>query len=322
MTKQRLSGHESTASCGSAVPVARVCRPLVIAHRGASAYLPEHTLAGKAMAHAMGADFLEQDIIATRDGELIVFHDLHLDDLTDVALRFPGRARADGRHYCIDFDLAELRQLALTERRRAGQKELRYPARFPADAGRFSIPTFEEEIRFIQGLNHSTGRCAGIYPEIKSPAWHHEHGIDLAVQMLAVLSRYGYNGPEHLAILQCFDREELKRVRNQLGCQLMLIQLTEGEVPTVSDLQAIRGYANGIGPSLRQVLDTGLVAAAHHAGLQVHPYTLRADALPSGFSTFEELIEILCRKELVDAVFTDFPDRAVQYLNQYVEERF
>ena len=267
----------------------------------------------------MGADFLEQDVIATRDGELIVFHDLHLDDLTDIARRFPGRARADGRHYCIDFDLAEIRQLALTERRRAGQKQLRYPGRFPAEAGSFSIPTFEEEIRFIQGLNHSTGRCAGIYPEIKSPAWHHEHGIDLAVQMLAVLSSYGYNGPGDPAIVQCFDHEELKRVRTQLGCQLTLIQLTEGEVPTVSDLQTIRGYANGIGPSLRQVIGTGLVAAAHQADLQVHPYTLRADALPPGFSTVEELIEILCRRELVDAVFTDFPDRVAQHLNQYVE---
>lgn len=320
MANQHSSSHKSAVVRRSVGQGANRIRPLVIAHRGAPAYLPEHTLAGKAMAHAMGADYLEQDVIATRDGELIVFHDLHLDDLTDVAHRFPGRARADGLHYCIDFDLAEIRQLALTERRRAGQEQLRYPGRFPVDAGRFSIPTFAEEIRFIHGLNHSTGRCAGIYPEIKSPAWHHEHGVDLAVQMLAVLNRYGYNGADDPAIVQCFDHEELKRVRNRLCCQLTLIQLTEGEVPTASDLQTIRAYAGGIGPSLRQVLGTGLVAAAHQANLQVHPYTLRADALPPGFSTFEKLMEVLCREERVDAVFTDFPDRAVQYLNQYVEE--
>jgi glycerophosphoryl diester phosphodiesterase len=95
-------------------------RPLVIAHRGASGYLPEHTLPSKALAHAMGADFLEQDVVATRDGQLIVFHDLYLDDLTDVSERFPGRARGDGRHYCMDLDLDEIRTLRVHERVRPG----------------------------------------------------------------------------------------------------------------------------------------------------------------------------------------------------------
>ena len=298
-------------------------RPLVIAHRGASAYLPEHTLAGKAMAHAMGADFLEQDVVATRDGELIVFHDLHLDDLSDVAMRFPGRARADGRHYCVDFDLAEIRQLAVGERRRAGSSQLRYPGRFPAAAGSFSISTLDEEVRFIHGLNHSTGRCVGLYPEVKSPAWHHEHGIDLAEKMLACLSRHGYSGPGDAAIVQCFDAGELQRIRTRLGCRLRLVQLLEGEgaLPSDTELAAIRSYADGIGPGLGLVLGTGLVDAAHRAGLQIHPYTLRADALPSGFSSFEELLRALCMPEAVDALFTDFPDRAIQFLNQYVAGR-
>ncbi|MBM4221777.1 MAG: glycerophosphodiester phosphodiesterase [Gammaproteobacteria bacterium] len=295
-------------------------RPLVIAHRGASAYLPEHTLAGKAMAHAMGADFLEQDVVATRDGELIVFHDLYLDDLTDVAQRFPGRARPDGRHYCIDFDLAEIRRLALTERRRAGDDRLRYPGRFPATAGSFTIPTLEEEIRFIQGLNHSTGRSAGIYPEIKSPAWHHEHGIDLAARMLGVLGQHGYSGSGDAAIVQCFDGGELKRLRNELGCGLRLVQLLEGELPAGAVLEAIRRYAEGIGPSLRQVLGTGLVTAAHRAGLQVHPYTLRLDALPEGCRSFGELMDVLCRGDAVDGLFSDFPDLVLQYLNQHLAE--
>ena len=293
-------------------------RPLVIAHRGASAYLPEHTLAGKAMAHAMGADFLEQDVVATRDGELIVFHDLHLDDLTDAALRFPGRARADGRHYCIDFDLAEIRQLAVSERRRAGSRQPRYPGRFPAAAGSFAIPTLDEEIRFIHGLNQSTGRRVGIYPEVKSPAWHHDHGIDLAAKMLASLNRHGYSGPGDPAIMQCFDAGELRRMRSELGCSLRQVQLLEGEgaLPSDSELAAIRGYADGIGPGLGLVLGIGLVQAAHRAGLQVHPYTLRADALPPGFSNLEELLTVLCGAESVDAVFTDFPDRVVRFLKQ------
>lgn len=297
-------------------------RPLVIAHRGASAYLPEHTLAGKAMAHAMGADFLEQDVVATRDGELIVFHDLHLDDLTDVALRFPGRARADGRHYCIDFDLAEIRQLAVSERRRAGSGQPRYPGRFPGAAGSFAISTLDEEIRFIHGLNHSTGRCVGIYPEVKSPAWHHEHGVDLAAQMLARLSRHGYSGPDDSAIVQCFDAGELQRIRTGLGCSLRLVQLMEGEgaIPSDAELAAIREYADGIGPGLGLVLGTGLVQAAHLVGLQIHPYTLRADALPPGFSNLEELLRALCGAESVDAVFTDFPDRVIRFLNQCAVE--
>ena len=86
--------------------------PIVIAHRGASGYLPEHTLAAKALAYGLGADYLEQDVVATRDSRLVVLHDLYLDDVTDVARRFPGRHRRDGRHYVIDFDLAETRAIA------------------------------------------------------------------------------------------------------------------------------------------------------------------------------------------------------------------
>src|SRR5688572_24954616 len=94
--------------------------PFVIAHRGASGYLPEHTLAAKALAYGLGADYLEQDVVATRDGRLVVLHDLHLDDISDVARRFPGRQRADGRHYVVDFDLSELETLRVFERRTPG----------------------------------------------------------------------------------------------------------------------------------------------------------------------------------------------------------
>jgi len=103
--------------------------PIVIAHRGASGYLPEHTLEAKALAYGLGADYLEQDVVATRDAQLVVLHDLHLDDVTDVASRFPGRQRADGRHYAIDFDLAELQQLAVSERRKPGSRSARFPER-------------------------------------------------------------------------------------------------------------------------------------------------------------------------------------------------
>jgi glycerophosphoryl diester phosphodiesterase len=97
------------------VAVTAVAQPLVIAHRGASGHLPEHTLAAKVLAYAHGADYIEQDVVMTRDGALVVLHDLTLDRVTDVAQQFPGRARADGRYYVIDFTLAELRSLQVSE---------------------------------------------------------------------------------------------------------------------------------------------------------------------------------------------------------------
>ncbi|HVS22519.1 MAG TPA: glycerophosphodiester phosphodiesterase family protein, partial [Gammaproteobacteria bacterium] len=166
--------------------------PIVIAHRGASGYLPEHTLEAKALAFGLGADYLEQDVVATRDAELVVLHDPYLDDVTDVAERFPGRRREDGRHYAIDFDLVELRQLAVSERRRSGSRGARFPARFPPETAIFRIATLEEELALISGLNRSTGRNVGIYPEIKHPQWHREHGIDLARLLIDKLYAHGY----------------------------------------------------------------------------------------------------------------------------------
>src|SRR6266478_3317261 len=147
---------------------------IIIAHRGASGYLPEHTLEAKAVAHAMGADFLEQDLVLSMDGVPVVMHDIHVDTVTDVARRFPDRKRADGRYYAIDFTLAELKSLHITERFNPKTGRAVYEGRFPLWQSTFAIPTLEEELQLIQGLNRSTGRNVGIYPEIKSPSWHRE----------------------------------------------------------------------------------------------------------------------------------------------------
>ncbi len=144
---------------------------VVIAHRGASGYLPEHSLPAKAMAYAQGADYLEQDLVMTKDNELVVLHDHYLDRVTDVAERFPDRARKDGRYYAIDFTLPEIKSLKFTEGfdiDKNGKKVQSYPNRFPMGKSDFRVHTFQEEIEFIQGLNHSTGKNTGIYPEIKS----------------------------------------------------------------------------------------------------------------------------------------------------------
>lgn len=308
-------------------------RPIVIAHRGASGYLPEHTLAAKALAHGLGADYLEQDVVATRDGELIVFHDLTLEAMTDVAVRFPNRARPDGHFYCIDFTLAELRSLAVRERRCEPQGEARFPGRFPPQAAKFGIPTLEEEIAFIEGLNRSTGRTTGLYPEIKYPTWHREQGIDIGARLLAILAQFGYKDPDDPIYLQCFDSGELKRLRGELGCRLRLVQLLQdeasgGHIPHAAELRAIRAYATGIGPALtlihrgwhagRPVLSR-LVEDAHAAGLEVHPYTFRADELPAGFGSFDRLLDLFLLQLCVDGLFTDFPDQARRFVSQELD---
>jgi glycerophosphoryl diester phosphodiesterase len=299
--------------------------PIVIAHRGASGYLPEHTLETKALAYGLGADYLEQDVVATRDSQLVVLHDLHLDDVTDVASRFPGRQRADGRHYAIDFDLAELQRLAVSERRRPGSSLARYPERFPSDAALFRIASLDQELALITGLNKSMHRVVGIYPEIKHPRWHREHGIDLARLLLDALSAHGYHEAESPAYVQCFDPDELRRVRGDLGCRLKLVQLV-GEEPeyapllTTDGLARVAGYADALGPSYKQLVAapsfplrrSALAEAAKRAGLKLHPYTFRRDDLPPYATDFEELLRAFFSDIGVDGLFCDQPDIAAR----------
>jgi len=242
-------------------------RPVVIAHRGASGYLPEHTLPGKALAHGMGADFLEQDVVASRDGQLLVFHDLHLDQLTDVAQRFPGRARSDGLYYCIDFSLVELQALRVTERRRKNGSGARFPGRFPVDTGSFRIHTLEEELEFIQGLNRSTGRRTGVYAEIKDPGWHERHNFALGDRLIETLRAFGYCTRDDGFFVQCFSGPELRRVRARHGPGVPLIQLLEeGAAVNREALQSIAEYAQGIGPAISLAWpDKGLVRLARES---------------------------------------------------------
>ncbi len=291
--------------------------PTIIAHRGASGYLPEHTLAAKAFAYAQGADYLEQDLVLTKDGTLIVQHDVTLDSTTDVATRFPGRQRANGNFYAIDFTLAEVRQLRVLERFNPKSGKAVYAGRFPAGVGEFRINTFEEEIAFIQGLNKSTGRKVGIYPEVKLAAWHRQEGQDLSKAMLAVLARYGYATKTDLCYVQCFEYPELLRLRNELGWKGQLILLTGGKTPlldTDDGLQGIAKVVDGIGPALSAIAEgrkpTGLVERAHAVGLKVHPYTLRMEALPKGFADGKDYFRFLTQEAKVDGLFTDFPDIA------------
>ncbi len=316
------------ASCGNILMAQQ--RPIVIAHRGASGYLPEHTLAAKAFAYACGADYLEQDIVLTKDDVPIVVHDRVIDTVTNVAEVFPDRRRDDGRYYAIDFTWAELEGLRVTERIEPATGEARYPDRFPAWQSRFTLHTLADELEMIAGLNQSTGRNVGIYPEIKSPGWHREAGKDISAIVLAVLAEHGYTEHEDLCYLQCFEADEVQRIRGELGCRLKLVQLMlanqwgdgplDAEVID-SDLQVIAVYADGIGPAMSLVVATSeagdavvtpLVSRAHAAGLEVHPWTLRADELPAFADDFDEACRIVFEHAQVDGAFSDFPDRTLR----------
>ncbi len=308
--------------------------PVVIAHRGASGYLPEHTLPAKALAYAMGADFLEQDVWLSKDNVPVVLHEFYIDTVSDVARKFPGRQRANGRYHAIDFTLAELKQLELTERFNYRTGKQVYPGRFPTGRSSFRIVTLEEELEFIQGLNQSTGKKVGIYPEIKSPAWHRREGRDLSPIVLDLLARHGYQTKADPVIVQCFDFAEVKRIREELGYQGRLILLL-GEkrgadntdfpyFKTKAGLAEVAKVADGIGPSLEAIASgqdlatvriTDLVRDAHALRLLVHPYTARADELPAYAKSLEDVFEVLFRRAGVDGVFTDFPDRATAFLH-------
>ncbi|MBL9207153.1 MAG: glycerophosphodiester phosphodiesterase [Opitutaceae bacterium] len=311
--------------------------PLVIAHRGASGYLPEHTLPAKALAHALGADFLEQDLVLTRDNVPVVLHDIHIDTISDVARRHPDRHRSDGRFYAIDFTLEELKQLRLSERFVAKTGRAVFPHRFPVGSGEFRIVTLEEELTFIQGLNHSTSRTAGVYPELKQPAWHRAQGRDLAAVVLPVLEKFGYGDSSAPCYLQCFEYREVQRIRRDLGWKGRMILLIEadskGEDGTDYDavcrpegLKELARWVNGIGPSLSRVLSwspaggvkaSPLTSDAHAAGLLVHPYTVRRDELPKGCGSLDALHQALFQEARVDGVFTDFPDLTRAWLQQH-----
>ena len=205
----------------------------------------------------------------------------------------------------------------------------------PAKRGSFRLASFEQELELIAGLNRSTGRTVGIYPEIKRPAWHRANGVDLSAKVLEMLDNFGYRNPSDPVFVQCFDAGEVERLRKDLDCKLRLIQLIGNndwhesdtdydELRTEEGIAQVAKTADGIGPGLwhlyalaeidGQPLSTGLVSLAHSHDLVVHPYTFRNDQLPPGFETFEAAVHWFVDTLAIDGLFTDFPDRAIEAL--------
>lgn len=310
----------------------------IIAHRGASAYLPEHTMEAYLMAYGQGADFLEPDLVLTRDGVLIALHDRTLDATSDVARVFPNRAREDGLHYAIDFSLAELQRLNFNERIDPATGKARFPDRWPVGQGEFGVVTFDALIQTTRALNERTGRAVGLYPELKFPRFHAEHGQDIGAALVSVLDRHELPADDLPVWIQCFIPETLRALRVSHGGRFTLVQLigenSWGEFDidfealwTPDGLDAIATYADGIGPPFGRLVtrtEQGIEPSTHlvearRRGLALHPFTFRRESMPLDVS-LEALLQVFIDQLEVDALFTDHPDVAVQ-VRQDIEQR-
>jgi glycerophosphoryl diester phosphodiesterase len=303
-------------------------RPLVIAHRGASGYRPEHTLAAYELAIEMGADFIEPDLVITRDGVLVARHENDISGTTDVIDRpeFRRRRRTkwiDGREvtgwFAEDFTLAEIKTLRARERLEFRDRSFN---------GRFEIPTFQEILDLARRRN------AGVYPETKLPSYFRSLGLPLEEPMVEALHAAGLRD----VFLQSFETGNLKLLKTMTD--LPRIQLLDvggqpwdlalaGDGRTYRELAAPAGlaeiatYADGIGPNKRLIVPAGpdgrlrpptsLVEDAHRAGLLVHPWTFRSDpvflAPDYEGDAVREIEQFLSLG--VDGLFTDFPDLAI-----------
>lgn len=305
---------------------------VVIAHRGASAYLPEHTLPAKALAYGMQPSFIEQDVVLSKDGVPVVIHDIHLETTTNVATIFPDRNRENGQFYVIDFTWYELSQLNVLERFDIKTQKTVYSNRFPLNKSSFRLHRLCDEIEMIQGLNQSMKQDVGIYVEIKEPKFHRDEGQDISNIVLKELSRYGYHTKADHCILQCFDATELKRIRHEYHSELFLVQLLEvgylyesfKNKSTQEVVKEIATYANGIGPWYKQIIEgkdqvtlkdfDKIIDIAHAQNLKVHAFTFRADNLGE-FASFEALLT-KAKALGLDGVFTDHPDLAVAFFKK------
>jgi glycerophosphoryl diester phosphodiesterase len=324
--------------------------PLVIAHRGASGYRPEHTLAAYELAVELGADYIEPDLVSTKDGVLVARHENEIGGTTDVAdhPEFADRKTTktvDGVKetgwFTEDFTLAELRTLRAKERIPAvRQRNTLYD-------GRYGIPTFEEVLTLQRKLSRQHGRVIGVYPETKHPTYFRSVGLPLEAPLLSALRRHGLDRPDAPVYIQSFEVGNLR----DLSCRtrVPLVQLIDsagapydfvaaGDPRTYADLLTPRGlrevatYAEGIGPAKNRIVPrdaagrllapTTVVADAHRVGLLVHPFTFRNENtfLPLDFrrgtdaaaygNAFAEYQ--LFFQQGVDGLFSDNADTALE----------
>ena len=300
-------GHVANKSNDPGVP-----KKILVAHRGASSYAPEHTLESYQLALKQGADFVEQDLQITRDNQLVCLHDLTLERTTNVKEIFPTRFQEEvaprspseqgrdagspvRRWYVSDFTLREIKQL---------------------DAGSWfnpkfkgaRVPTFQEAIDVVRGK-------AGLYPETKAPEVYGRFGFDMERLLVATLrkNRLGTRTAERRTpvIIQSFSPESLRKLAGMLDSKLRLVLLINEEMRTrwltPVGLAEAKHFAGGIGPA-KALLDKDLVKQAHALGLSVTPYTFRSSNT-GRFKTVREEMSYYLYDLGVDALFTDNPDQ-------------
>ncbi|MBN8829466.1 MAG: glycerophosphodiester phosphodiesterase [Sphingomonadales bacterium] len=312
--------HFALLALASLMTASALARPIIIGHRGAPAYAPEHTLESYRQAIARGADYIEPDLVSTKDGALIARHEPYLGgedadfagaDSTDVASHpeYASRKKTvmlDGQKltgwFAEDFTLAEIKTLRARER---------LPALRPASAaknGDHEIPTLQEVIDLARAQSGATGRTIGIYPETKHPSYHRSIGLPLEERLVAILKANGHDRADAPVYIQSFEVGNLRRLRGLTKVKLVQLYggsgkpydfVLSGDARTYDDLATpeglrfVAGYASGIGPDKGRVIPvvggklgtaSALVRDAHAAGLTVHPYTFRPENnfLPPG----------------------------------------
>ncbi len=276
-------------------------KPIIIAHRGASGERPEHTIAAYTLAIEQGADYIEPDLVLTKDGVLVARHENAISETTDVASRaeFADRKTTktiDGHKvtdwFTEDFNLAELKTL------RAKERLPMLRSANTAFDGQFEVPTFEEIIQLAQAKSKETGRVIGIYPETKHPSYFASIGLAHEAPLLKTLTQYGWNNATSPVFIQSFEVGNLQSLSRKTKVKLIQLMDNEGgpadlpgtlyaNMATPTGLTAISEYAEGIGPNKALVIPrtllgnlgepTTLVADAHFVGLAVHPWTFRRE---------------------------------------------
>ncbi|WP_432504284.1 glycerophosphodiester phosphodiesterase [Kineococcus arenarius] len=335
--------------------------PLVVGHRGASAYRPEHTLAAYELAADLGADVIEPDLVSTKDGVLVVRHENEISGTTDVEERpeFADRQATktiDGVEltgwFTEDFTLAELKTLRAEER----LPELRQESTI--FDGAYEVPTFEEVLDERERLSEELDREIGIIPEIKHSTYFQSIGLPMEAKVVQALAEHDLNHPRSGATVQSFELTNLIELRTELGLRADSVFLTSGsgapadlvaagdprqyaDLLVPSALRDIARYVDAVGPSLDQVVAleedgtlgeaTRLVGDAHAAGLQVVPYTLRPENqfLPVDYRSSEDPAEFGRVLDLaqvyfeagIDGLFTDAPDLGVVARDRFLDER-
>ena len=272
-------------------------RKQLVAHRGASAYAPEHTLEAYRLALEQGADYVEQDLAVTKDGVLVCIHDLTLERTTNVEEVYPDRAAAVGsagvRGWRVhDFTLAEIKRLdagSWFDKKFAGAR----------------IPTFQEAVDLVKGK-------AGLYPELKDPAFYRTNGVNPEALLAAALKKNGLPDARTPVIIQSFDEVTVRQLSKDLPAvpRVILVEARDGiKLDTAEEIKGIAAWATGLGPNKAIVEEIPqLVKWAHAAGLTVTPWTFRSSSTGKYGSVRDEMSRFLYELD-VDAVFTDNPDQ-------------